>query len=147
MKETSLLTIIEVLDALAKITNGRLVEAICWLKDAQTIWERSPFKMGDKVKLNKTPEISEKKSWGWLGAKHFLIEGATATICDRQFYDGRFIFGCQFDNETYMDYHKAEHLPDRKSIYMFSENWLSMVSSKSSVESNYIIYPDMIEHL
>jgi len=43
-----------------------------------------PFKVGEKVVLTETPEITDTVRWGWRGYKHLLIKGAIATIksCD-----------------------------------------------------------------
>lgn len=124
MKENSLTKILEGLNILEKLSNGHLTDWKYALESANSIWSRSPFKVGDLVKLNKTPEITKDKSWGWLGAKHFLVEGALAEVKSRQFYDGKFIFGLMFNDDSWIDYNGNIHYVNERYIYSFSEDWL-----------------------
>lgn len=87
----------------------------------------APFKVGDRVKLTKTPEITKDKSWGWIGSKHFLIEGAKATVVEVDIYKGKFSLGLHFDRESRLHYETGEEIfkdPDKKSIYTFNEEWV-----------------------
>jgi len=72
------------------------------LETAQGIWDLCPYKAGDRVILVKVPEISETKCWGWLYAKHFMVEGAKATVHSREFYRGQFQLGLHFDDDSYL---------------------------------------------
>ena len=125
MKESDLQSIIDAIGHLEKITGGHLGSWKTYLRDANSIWQKCPYQIGERVMLVKTPVINAKESWGWLGAKHFLIQGATATVHQREFYDGRFIFGLYFDDETWID-HKGKKQPvDSPGMYMFGESWLA----------------------
>lgn len=92
----------------------------------------SPYKVGDRVRLTRTPEITEEKSWGWLGSKHFLIEGATAVVreIDIRKYksddSGKFVYGLHFDNESWVDKDGQINMiaDDRRALYTFGEDWL-----------------------
>lgn len=103
-------------------------EALSILEESEYIFELSKFKENQIVKLNKTPIIDEKNSWGWIGFKHFLIEGATGVIKDIRIHKGKFQYGIQFDNDSYLDYiSKKEILTDKKGTFYFSESYLSEV--------------------
>lgn len=125
MREIDIQKILKGISSLEELSGGNLHQWKYVLENANSIWSRSPYKMGDLVRLKKTPIIDKKTSWGWLGAKHFLIEGNVGKVADIQFYNGLFIFGIEFDNESWIDYEKNEHAPDTLSIYTFSENWLA----------------------
>jgi hypothetical protein len=70
------------------------------LEDAVSgLYSFAKFRVGNNVILNKTPVINEKVAWGWLGCKHFLIEGAQAIVCDVDWYKGRFRYGIKFEEK------------------------------------------------
>ena len=48
------------------------------------------FKVGDIVELTDTPVITDKVSWGWLGYKDILVEGAEAKVTEVDWYKGEF---------------------------------------------------------
>lgn len=88
-----------------------------------------PYKVGDKVQLIRTPVI--EKGNGWMGAKHFLVEGATAEVRQRDFRDGKFFFYLVFDNESYLHYQTKEQLPvATHSLYTFTEDDLAGYPTK-----------------
>jgi len=61
------------------------------VKTHQEMFERfCPYKVGERVKLSKTLDI--RPDSGWYGSRHFLIEGATATVIQTNFRDGLFCF-------------------------------------------------------
>jgi hypothetical protein len=80
-----------------------------------------PFKVGDRVRLTKTPEISKKIAWGWLRGKHFLVAGAKATVTSRGYRGDAFCFGLVFDDESWIDGDGRLNPMDRPSVYTFSE--------------------------
>ena len=87
------------------------------------------FKVGDRVELAYTPVITETESWGWLGSKHFLIEGAKATVNDVD-YRGGFGYSVQFDGESWMDRDGVVHpITDRVHTYYFSEEKIRSINS------------------
>lgn len=125
MKESDFSEIIDNIKALEKMSHGHLSHWHCVMRDANTIWDRCPFKVGDLVMLNKTPEITPEKSWGWMGSKHYLIQGSLARVRERSFYDGRFVFGLLFEDESYKDQEGKLHPVGEKHIYSFGESWIS----------------------
>jgi NTP pyrophosphatase (non-canonical NTP hydrolase) len=96
-----------------------------------------PFKVGDRAKLSKTPDINEKDSWGWMGAKHFLIKGKEGTIESVDFHIDKFIFGFIPDNQTYIPSSgdRTEIPINEPYVYMFSEGWLEPI--KYCKETNF----------
>jgi len=125
MRDNDLKDFLDKIQMLEKVFNINLNHYKYVLEGANTIWMRSPFKVGDLVRLNKTPEITEEKSWGWLGAKHFLIKGALARVETRQFYDGKFVYGLSFDEESYISPITGKVTPVKDNgIYSFGESWL-----------------------
>lgn len=69
------------------------------------------FKVGDMVKLDSVPEISEKVASGWLAYKDKLIKGAVGEIRSVDFYNNRFRYEVVFSfddglftlDESYLD--------------------------------------------
>ncbi len=108
------------------------------IKQLPEIFKLCKYSKGDRVILTKTPDINAKESWGWLGAKHFLIEGAKATIKEIEFYNGRFILGLIFDDESWIDYKKQIHAVDQKDkgMYMFGESWVRKINEDSVTINN-----------
>lgn len=102
---------------------------------AEALFQRAPFKVGDRVRLTKTPEISETKSWGWLGAKHFLVKGAMATVAEVDFSDGHFEAWLHFDDESWMSSIDGKiHPVEEKAMYHFWETQIERVPSDSPSE-------------
>jgi hypothetical protein len=132
MNENTLPELIKWVEAFEKLTNARIPDIKYNLECANSLWEMAPFKVGDRVQLAKTPDINKETSWGWLGAKHFLIKGALATVHSRQFYDAHFIFGLYFDNDSWLTPEGVKHmrLPKDRGLYMFRAESLSSVSEE-----------------
>jgi len=124
MNENTLPEMIALITQLEKMAHGNLADLKYHLETANSIWKLAPFKVGDRVQLAKTPDINEKDSWGWMGAKHFLVAGSKATVHNREFYDARFVFGLYFDNDSWFDMNKVKHQSDNKGLYMLSADWL-----------------------
>lgn len=61
------------------------------------LFKYSKFKVGDKVKLIETPNITEKTNWGWIGYKDYIIKGANVTIQEIDHYGGTFRYMIEFD--------------------------------------------------
>lgn len=102
---------------------------------ARGLFDRAPFKDGDRVRLTKTPEINVKDSWGWVHAKHFLVEGCEGTVSDVDFQDGRFVALFCPDGQTWLpECGEKKGIPqpvDRPGHYGFSESYLERVSAKA----------------
>lgn len=94
------------------------------------LFERAPFKVGDRVRLTKTPRIDEKHSWGLMGCKHYLVEGALATVAEVDFSDGHFEAWLHFDDETWKSSIDGQlHKPDRPALIHFWETSLERVEA------------------
>ena len=88
-----------------------------------------PHKIGDRIQLKETLDIPEGS--GWYGSKHFLIEGAIATVRTCEYRNNSFCFGLVFDDESYVDYRSGEIKPepeDDKHLYYLSEEKIESLS-------------------
>ena len=94
---------------------------------AEGLFERAPFKPGDRVRLTATPEISSEVRWGWLGAKHFMVKGALATVREVDFSRGQFEAYLHMDDETWIDSEGVHRPVDSPSLYHFWENQIERV--------------------
>ena len=61
------------------------------------LFKYSKFKVGDEVKLLKTPPITDKLNWGWSGYKDILVKGATAIVTEVDHYATHFRYSLEFD--------------------------------------------------
>lgn len=85
----------------------------------------APFKVGERVKLASTPDINEKDSWGWLGAKHYLVKGSGGTVKEVSYGTKGFQFYVSFDDESWIDSRTGEVNPTpHQHTYHFKEEWL-----------------------
>lgn len=84
----------------------------------------APFKVGDRVMLKKPPTIDDTHAPGWAGCKHFLIEGAKATVCEVSCGEGGFRFYLEFDGESYIDHEHMLHMVKDKHSFCFGEDFL-----------------------
>jgi hypothetical protein len=135
MNEETLPQLIELVEQLEKLTRGNLADLKYHLQTANSIWRLAPFKVGDRVQLAKTPNINEKDSWGWMGAKHFLIKGAAATVQVREFYDASFVFGLHFDDDSWLTPEGVKHMHDKKGLYMFRAAMLEPLQNKYTADT------------
>lgn len=92
------------------------------------ILNESQFKVGDRVELAITPIITEETAHGWLGSKHFLVEGARGTIHEVEYRDG-FGYSVEFDEESWKDRDGVVHPTTNKHVYHFSEEKLRKASN------------------
>jgi len=117
-----------------KYSKWHLDKLLSLAKFAMTL---CPVQVGDRIELIKTPEISKEVSWGWLGAKHFLVEGAKGTVVDIDFSDynsPHFYAYVIFDDETWIDcstkeFHELE--PGREHLYNFATRWLRKIDESN----------------
>jgi hypothetical protein len=88
------------------------------------------FHTGDRVQLGKTPIINETCAPGWVGSKHFLVAGASATVREVDVRDGVFYYQVVFDTESWLDAKKIERAVenDRRHSYCFAEDYLVTAS-------------------
>lgn len=93
----------------------------------------SKFKLGQRVQLKENVDTSNKS--GWEHCKHFLIKGAKASVRDVDYFDGRYVYDIEFDNETWIkDYEgftklkKPVEVPVKdKHVFRFAEKHLEKV--------------------
>ena len=80
-----------------------------------------PYNVGDRVKLKQTLDI--EKDSGWYGSKHFLVEGAIATVktCG-DYRNNLFFFGLEFDAESYINQNGEIKLIIAKHLYYLFES-------------------------
>lgn len=80
--------------------------------------EYSPFKVGQRVRLFKTPEISTTERWGWMRYKSFLKEGVVGLVEELNITPtGRLLIGVRFPNLTQSD-GKGEQTPVTKPFVL-----------------------------
>lgn len=104
---------------------------------ADALFERAPFRVGDRVKLIKVRQIDEKHSWGWLGAKHFLVVGAMAKVVEVDFRDGAFCADILFDDESWIDHRGVVHPVEEKSRFCLWEGEIERVPTPVRGEGNH----------
>lgn len=91
----------------------------------------APYQPGDRIRLTKTPEISEKERWGWYGARHFLKAGVTGQIVDVAADGGGFSYGIVFDGETWVESFTGRvhaYPPEGRHKYGFTADWFEHLS-------------------
>lgn len=92
----------------------------------------APFKVGERVELAHTPEISEKVAWGWLSGKHYLKAGTVGTVQEVSCGKGGFSFLVSFDDESWIHPHTKERQPTpHEHHYGFKEHWLRPAASEN----------------
>jgi hypothetical protein len=88
------------------------------------VFKLSKYQVGQSCILNHTPPINHHTNWGWLSAKHFMISGAQCTIISRHFINGKFKYGVNFTEESYLDAKKNPVPILNKSAYLIPEEWM-----------------------
>lgn len=118
--------------AVEAVSGGTMVEED--IRDAlRMLFTRfAPFRVGDRVRLTETPEISDKVSWGWLGGKHFLVKGALATVREVNVRDDQFLVGLIFDDDSWVDRDGKRHpvAEKERGAYTFRERFIERVEGK-----------------
>ena len=123
-------------DALSKVTS-RSEHKWHWDKlraYAVGLFDRAPFKPGDRVRLTRTPDITPEKAWGWMGSRHFLLKGAMGTVVSTDFSDGHFEAYVVFDDESWRDNSGVLHKPVSPAQYHFWETSLERVAEEAPKE-------------
>jgi hypothetical protein len=54
------------------------------------------LKVGEFIKLSKTPEINSRVRWGWLSYKNLLVEGVVGEVREVDWYKGQFRYSINF---------------------------------------------------
>ena len=129
MKESTIRQQIEMLRAAKNVLSDDFIsDAAQDFQDALSIFDRCPFKVGDKVMLSPTfKPPTEESAPGWMFASHFLVKGATAVVCSRDFKHGSFRFSVKFDNDSSKHYSTGKLKPtafEDRGLFMFREDQL-----------------------
>ena len=112
-------------DGLSHLSGGGLdyyLRELCAAYD-YLIANHAPFVPGQRVTLNYTPTINEKTSWGWIGSKHFLVEGALATIKEARFGSSGWSVDVEFDDDSWIHPTTKGRMyrePTERHLYRFS---------------------------
>jgi hypothetical protein len=85
----------------------------------------APFQPGDRVRLTKTPEISNTVSWGWLRAKHFMKAGTVARVMDVSCDGRKFSYSLRFEEDSWLDSHGVihPHAESERGTYCLTAEW------------------------
>lgn len=114
------------LETLKSFINADFYNDLNRLKNiVSSLYDASPFKVGDIVKLNKDIEINETTRWGWRGREHFLVKGARAEVksIDWNYTTNNYAYLLEFEDETYIHFQTKEKIPVKdKGLYYFSIN-------------------------
>lgn len=97
------------------------------MKSYQVLYNRlSPYKVEDKVQLIKTPHIEESSGW-WM-SRHFLKKGAIGTVRYTEWINGRFGYGIEFDDQSYITSDNREVKAEEKYTYLFTEDYINRIN-------------------
>ena len=113
--------------------NKRIAEYI------KGLFDHAKFKVGDRVKLNSawTHHVGNNGiSSSWDSCKHFLIEGATATVKTVDFYPKGFVYDIMFDVETWIDKWAKppiEREVTDKHLFAFHEKFLKAEDANEEI--------------
>ena len=80
------------------------------------------FRKGERVELKEDVDLSDCS--GWVSSKHFLIKGSVATVRDVDYYQGKYRYDIEFDDETWIDHHGVKRVPDKKHTFCFYQKSL-----------------------
>jgi hypothetical protein len=94
----------------------------------------APYAKGDRVELVATPEINMQDSWGWMASKHFLIEGAAATVHAIELWDKGWSVSLKFDDDSWIDQAGKVNpiAEERRSLYCFGARWIRKLPAKAN---------------
>ncbi len=90
-----------------------------------------PFKENQLVRLTKTPLITEETAYGWLGCRHFLVEGAIARVASVDYVDGKFACQVTFETQSWINSETKKLMPKpHGSLFSFSEDYLEPIGEQ-----------------
>lgn len=93
----------------------------------------SPFKVGDEVELAKTPIITEDKSWGWMGSRHFLKVGARGVVREVDVDGEGFTYYVAFEEDSWIESHTKRvhpYPPKERHTFGFREGWICSAAQR-----------------
>jgi len=94
--------------------------------------ELAPFQIGDEVELIDAPEINQKDTPGWMGAKHILVNGRKGIIRDVTYDDRGYTVMFEPNNETWIDLNGKEQPVTRPGHYCLGAKRIKKVSVKEA---------------
>lgn len=121
----------EIENGMKKLNSSSMSYTMSCMVNAQQLLltKYATFKVGDRVQLTKAPVINAAVASGWMGARHFLIPGAVATIQTVKVpQEGDLYYGLVFDEESYLDSKDRPVLADRKHQFCFAIDYLEVAS-------------------
>lgn len=122
LRESEIAKILAISELLG-VSNGSLYELLRrYSSMIEGAIKEAPFQKGDRVQLLTDPVIGPGS--GWLGAKHFLVKGAKATVRCVQLNSNGWRIGLMFDKDSHVDINGKEHLRDAsdRGVYFFPAN-------------------------
>ncbi len=94
-----------------------------------------PFKVGDRVQLTHTPDITGSKAPGWMHCKHFLVKGAAGEVKSSSCDAKGFYFDVVFDDESWLNPVTNQVTPtEKKHAFSFRRDSLTSEVVKASPE-------------
>jgi hypothetical protein len=110
----------------------RIADFVAW-----AVSQLSPLQVGDVAELTVTPEITEKKAWGWLGSKHMLVAGKRGIVRDVDWRDESWCYMWEPFDQTWISSQDQQERPvDRPAHYHFWASQLAKVAPSDG--SQYI---------
>ena len=92
------------------------------------LYSFAKFKADDAVALVRDIDCDDKP--GWAGCEHFLKAGAPARVQEVEFRKGGFVYGVQFDEETWVDRDKIIRPVSSKHQFWFRESDIQVLSGR-----------------
>ena len=126
MTRDDLMGVHDKLVAAGRALGGNASGLAYFIEQASTLFSLSKWKVGAQVELALTPQIDERHAWGWLSAKHFIIEGARAEVVDVHFSNGAFTYYVVFADESWAAVGPVTDKA-RKARFCIPEAWLQGV--------------------
>ncbi len=117
----------ETLCAVARLANHTAAEHLQDATDALDILHSlAEFKEGQFVKLAGTPKIPLANGrHGWIGARHYLVEGAAGVIKQVWWYGGTFRYAVGMADESWLDAKGKIHPMPFEHLYHFKQKQLA----------------------
>lgn len=127
----------ELLEKLHELVGSHDLRQYAWvLKNDVIPWfDKGKVVVGDRVRLVKTPDINPETSWGWMHAKHFLVEGAFARVHEVELRDGRASYALLFEDDSYLHYRTGEKIMTsaaERGVYYFAARWVERVDENGA---------------
>jgi hypothetical protein len=123
MKDTDLDKLLEDISSLEKTLKIHLPHWKWVLESANSIWNRCPYQVGEKVQIVKMKKLEWDSQWQFC--THFLHEGAVGVVKSRDFRHGKFGFHLLFETQSWKDKDGKTHPKPYENTFYFEENYLA----------------------